>query len=66
MSLQPYVSHTQINRTTNAKGSAFSGDTDGGYNPIISVVPADGENVNNGMIGYITMGVDTPAIENFD
>ncbi|KAJ5093149.1 aromatic compound dioxygenase [Penicillium angulare] len=65
MKLEPYATHTQINRTTNAEDSVFSGDTDGGYSPIISVVPADGKNVNNGMIGYITIGVDTTAIEDF-
>ncbi|KAJ5679041.1 aromatic compound dioxygenase [Penicillium macrosclerotiorum] len=63
MAMEPYVSHTQINRTTNAQDSVFSQDTDGGYNPVISVVPADGKDVKNGMIGYITIGVDTTAIE---
>lgn len=66
MKLEPYASHTQINRTTNAEDSVFSSDTDGGYSPIISVVSADGKNVNNGMIGYITIGVDTTAIEHFN
>lgn len=63
MALEPYASHTQINRTKNDVDSVFDQDTVGGYNPIISVVPADGENVENGMIGYITVGVDTTAIE---
>lgn len=66
MALQPYASHTQINRTTNANDSVFSQDTAGGYNPIVSVVPADGQDVSNGMIGYITIGVDTSAIETFN
>ncbi|KAJ5973777.1 aromatic compound dioxygenase [Penicillium waksmanii] len=35
-----------------------------GYSPIISVVPADGKDVKNGMIGYLTIGVDTSAIKN--
>ncbi|GME45632.1 Protocatechuate -dioxygenase beta subunit protein [Neofusicoccum parvum] len=64
MALEPYASHTEINRTTNAADSVFDQDTEGGYNPVISVVAADGENVENGMIGYITIGVDTTAIEN--
>jgi hypothetical protein len=66
MALEPYASHTEINRTTNAVDSVFSQDTDGGYNPVVSIVPADGEDVTNGMIGYITIGVDTSAIETFD
>ncbi|PYH79586.1 aromatic compound dioxygenase [Aspergillus uvarum CBS 121591] len=65
MALEPYVSHTQINRTTNVEDSIFSQDTEGGYNPVISVVPADGKDVRNGMIGYITIGVDTSSIERF-
>ncbi|KAF3021015.1 hypothetical protein E8E14_011067 [Neopestalotiopsis sp. 37M] len=59
MSLEPYASHTQINRTMNSVDSIFS--YDGGYNPVVSVVPADGVDIRNGMIGYITIGVDTTA-----
>lgn len=63
MAIDPYSTHTEINRTTNAADSIFDTDTVGGYNPVISIVAADGENVENGMIGYITIGVDTTAIE---
>ncbi|RAK98310.1 intradiol ring-cleavage dioxygenase [Aspergillus ibericus CBS 121593] len=66
MSVEPYASHTQINRTTNADDSVFSQDTEGGYNPVVSVVPVDGEDLANGMYGYITIGVDTTAIETFN
>lgn len=65
MALDPYSTHTQINRTTNADDSVFDQDTDGGYNPVVSVVAADGEDIRNGMIGYITIGVNTTAIEDF-
>jgi hypothetical protein len=60
MALEPYVSHTEINRTTNAEDSMsmFSLGFTNGYNPVVSVVPVDGEDVANGMIGYITMGID--------
>lgn len=54
MALEPYASHTEINRTTNADDSVYDQDTEGGYNPVFSVVAADGENVENGMVGYIT------------
>ncbi|GAW14451.1 hypothetical protein ANO14919_038540 [Xylariales sp. No.14919] len=61
MALEPYASHTQINRTTNSVDSIFSGASEGSYNPIMSVVPADGEDITNGVIGFITIGVDPTA-----
>lgn len=65
MALEPYASHTQINRTTNADDSQsiYTAATAGGYNPIVNIVPMDGENNENGMIGYITMGIDTTNLE---
>ncbi|GMG50527.1 unnamed protein product [Aspergillus oryzae var. brunneus] len=66
MSLEPYASHTQINRTTNAEDSIFPYDTAGGFNPVVDIVPMDGKDVTKGMIGYITLGVDTSAIEHGD
>lgn len=53
MALEPYASHTEIERTTNDVDSIFSDSFDGGYNPVISVVAEDGEDVANGMIGYV-------------
>lgn len=66
MALEPYVSHTQINRTLNSEDSLdiFGEASAGGYSPIVNIVPADGEDVANGMIGYITMGVDTTTVLN--
>ncbi|KAI1497538.1 protocatechuate 3,4-dioxygenase beta subunit [Biscogniauxia marginata] len=61
MSLEPYVSHTAINRTTNNIDSIFQAEAANGWDPIITVVPMDGENIENGIIGYITIGVDTAA-----
>ncbi|RDW75531.1 intradiol ring-cleavage dioxygenase-2 [Coleophoma cylindrospora] len=66
MALEPYVSHTEIYRTTNYNDTVFDQDLVGGYSPLIDIVAADGENVENGMIGYITIGVDTTAIETGD
>ena len=65
MSLEPYVSHTEINRTTNAVDTVFSQGFGNGYNPVVSVVPVDGEDVTKGMVGYVTIGVDTTALETF-
>jgi protocatechuate 3,4-dioxygenase beta subunit len=63
MALEPYASHTEINRTTNAEDTLYSHSSVTGYYPVINVVAADGENVENSMIGFITIGVDTTAIE---
>lgn len=65
MALEPYASHTQINRTTNAVDSVFS-QVNNGYNPVVSVEPADGKDVTKGMVGYITIGVDTTTLETFN
>ncbi|KPM41861.1 hypothetical protein AK830_g4703 [Neonectria ditissima] len=35
MALEPYVGHTEINRTTNAVDSIFSQGFENGYNPVI-------------------------------
>ncbi|KAH8895233.1 protocatechuate 3 [Thozetella sp. PMI_491] len=58
MALEPYASHTQIDRTTNDIDSIYSGEIAGGWNPAMTVVPLDGEDVTNGMIAYITIGVE--------
>ncbi|KUJ07640.1 aromatic compound dioxygenase [Mollisia scopiformis] len=63
MALEPYVSHTAINRTTNADDSVFDQDVVGGYNPVIDFVAMDGVDVANGIIGYITIGIDTTDVQ---
>ncbi|KAK0462979.1 protocatechuate 3,4-dioxygenase beta subunit [Desarmillaria tabescens] len=59
MSYEPYVSHTEIERTTNAVDSIYSSETVNGWSPELAVIPMDGEDYANGIIGYITMGVDS-------
>lgn len=59
MALEPYVSHTEINRTTNDVDSVYSEGFANGYNPVIDIVPLDGVDIRNGMVGYITIGIDT-------
>ncbi|TGJ86296.1 hypothetical protein E0Z10_g2466 [Xylaria hypoxylon] len=61
MAIEPYSLHTQINRTTNSIDDIFSVGLKGGYNPVFSTVPADGNDYANGVIGFITMGVDPSA-----
>ncbi|KAK0236660.1 Intradiol ring-cleavage dioxygenase [Armillaria nabsnona] len=59
MSLEPYASHVEIERTTNAVDSIYSSETVNGWSPELAVIPMDGEDYANGIIGYITMGVDS-------
>lgn len=61
MALEPYVTHNQINRTTNAVDDIFADQARNGWDPTLMVVPLDGENPENGIVGYITLGVDTAA-----
>jgi len=37
-------------------------DTAGGFNPIVNFVPIQHHDVTQGMIGYITLGIDTRLI----
>lgn len=30
-----------------------------GYTPVINIVAADGEDITKGIVGYITIGIDT-------
>lgn len=59
MALEPYASHTTINRTTNDVDSIYASETANGWDPNLQIVPLDGENIENGVIGYVTIGVDT-------
>ncbi|KAF2125540.1 protocatechuate 3 [Dothidotthia symphoricarpi CBS 119687] len=61
MAMAPYSSHTEINRTTNSIDSIYSDETPTGWSPIIQVEPLDGVDVANGMIGYITLGINVTA-----
>lgn len=58
MALEPYVSHTAINRTTNLEYSIFAG-IDNSFDPNIMLLATDGVGIANGVTGYITIGVDT-------
>ncbi|KAK7717522.1 hypothetical protein SLS64_003015 [Diaporthe eres] len=59
MALEPYASHTTINRTTNDVDDIFASETANGWDPTLQIVPLDGEDIANGIIGYVTIGVDT-------
>jgi hypothetical protein len=59
MKLEPYASHTEINQTLNCVDSIYAGETVDGWEPTMAVMPLDEEDVTKGMVGYITIGVDT-------
>lgn len=61
MALEPYASHSQINRTTNDIDDIYAGEMRNGWDPSLQLVPMDGVDISNGVIGYITVGVDTTA-----
>ncbi|KAH8426533.1 intradiol ring-cleavage dioxygenase [Aspergillus melleus] len=63
MAEEPYVLHTGVHRVTNGEDHGISRSFEGGFSPMISVVPVDGKDVTKGMVGYITLGVDTEAVQ---
>ncbi|KAH7317963.1 Intradiol ring-cleavage dioxygenase [Rhexocercosporidium sp. MPI-PUGE-AT-0058] len=62
MAVEPYASRTTINRTTNADDYVFGQGFANGYNPVIDLVAADGVDMANGVIGYITIGINTTDV----
>lgn len=63
VAMEPYVSHTAVQRVQNSNDFEFSKDSQSGYDPVISVIPLDEHDIVKGLIGYITLGVDTTAVE---
>lgn len=61
MAMEPYSQHTEIERTTNDIDSIYSGETGTGWEPIVQVEALDGVDMSNGMVGYITLGVNMTA-----
>ncbi|KAI0173751.1 Intradiol ring-cleavage dioxygenase [Pestalotiopsis sp. NC0098] len=60
-SLSPYSEHlSTLNRTTNSEDSLFSSATSAGYSAIISVEQL-ADDIAAGLVGYITIGVNTSA-----
>ncbi|OJJ74474.1 hypothetical protein ASPBRDRAFT_204603 [Aspergillus brasiliensis CBS 101740] len=61
--LEPYSSVTGFQRVVNGLDDTFHNENTDGYNAVVSVIPMDGVDVRNGMIGYITIGVDTETVD---
>lgn len=66
MSLEPYASHTEIECRKNSEHCHFAVGISGGFNPVMNVVPVDGEEIDNGVVAYITMGIDMTDIKTGD
>lgn len=62
MALAPYATHTEINRTTNDVDSIFKEIDGKGFDYEVQVEPLDGVDNRNGMIGYITFGVNMTSV----
>lgn len=59
--LEPYSAHlATLNRTTNAEDSVLAVAGDGGYDPVISVEYL-GDDISDGLVGYITVGINSTA-----
>ncbi|KAF2161912.1 hypothetical protein M409DRAFT_58688 [Zasmidium cellare ATCC 36951] len=64
MSLEPYVSHTEITRLKNSNDSIFSQVTKSGAMADVDTEPLDGVDYKNGVLAYITIGIETTTIKN--
>ena len=59
--LPPYAAHLlTLNRTTNAADSLYSDASSDGYSAIVSVEQL-GDTISDGLVGYITVGVNSSA-----
>lgn len=63
MAMEPCASHTAIQRVRNSDDSDFPNASQDGYNPIISVILLGPGDMSKGLIGYITLRVDTTVEE---
>ena len=64
MALEPYVNHTQIERLKNSDDTIFYEHAQSGAMVTVDTEPLDGVDYKNGVLGYVTLGVDTTTIKN--
>ncbi|KAJ6187273.1 hypothetical protein N7519_002181 [Penicillium mononematosum] len=63
MALQPYASHTQIERTLNDVDGIYTTESMTGAMTLLDTEPLDGEDYTNGVLGYITLAIDTSSVK---
>ncbi|GLB21303.1 hypothetical protein AtubIFM61612_011263 [Aspergillus tubingensis] len=64
MAVPPYSHHTQIQRKPVSEDGVYYEESLTGAMAIMDTEPLDGQDYRNGVLGYITLGVDTTAIHN--
>ncbi|PYH90902.1 aromatic compound dioxygenase [Aspergillus ellipticus CBS 707.79] len=62
MSVPPYSNHTQVPRKALSLDGVYVTESGTGAMTIVDTEPVDGKDYRNGVLGYITLGVDTSAI----
>ncbi|GKZ31309.1 hypothetical protein AbraIFM66950_011703 [Aspergillus brasiliensis] len=62
MAVPPYAYHTQIPRRPVSEDGVWYDESLTGAMTIMDTEPLDGQDYTNGVLGYITLGVDTTAI----
>ncbi|KAJ5782446.1 hypothetical protein N7457_004220 [Penicillium paradoxum] len=62
MALEPYASHTQIERVKNVDDGIYANESATGAMTVLDTEPLDGEDYANGVIGYITLGIQRSEI----
>ncbi|KAL3473070.1 Intradiol ring-cleavage dioxygenase [Aspergillus californicus] len=64
MALEPYASHTEIQRLQNENDGIFVTESETGAMTLLDAEPLDGVDYENGVFGYITLGIQTSQIRN--
>ncbi|KAL2690007.1 hypothetical protein Neosp_004073 [[Neocosmospora] mangrovei] len=64
MALEPYVSHTEIERVKNADDGIYNQESATGAMTLLDTEPLDGKDYTKGVFGYITLGVQMSQIRN--
>ncbi|PWY74781.1 aromatic compound dioxygenase [Aspergillus eucalypticola CBS 122712] len=64
MAVPPYSHHTQIQRKPVSEDGVYYEESLTGAMAIMDTEPLDGQDYRNGVLGYITLGIDTTAIHN--
>ncbi|KAL9528556.1 hypothetical protein SMMN14_07729 [Sphaerulina musiva] len=64
MAMEPYASHTEIERLKNSGDGIYAQQAQSGAMPFVDTEPLDGVDYANGVLGYITLAIDTTTIKN--
>ncbi|EYE90854.1 intradiol ring-cleavage dioxygenase [Aspergillus ruber CBS 135680] len=64
MALEPYASHTEIERVKNLDDGIYTTESNTGAMTILDTEPLDGVDYMNGVVGYITLGIQQTHIRN--